>query len=185
MEQKFEIVNKVHYQQKNKNKTSVLRNIAIVLCLIVIAGSLLMGKGLAGVSVGVIAILFANLSGNMSDKRGSDAYKTVFAELMVTQTHLSLVNKEVDKEDGFGLRNETYSFGWDKVSAIYFSQELMSVCVEGKGTLTMTWTSEKRKGRPDKTVDVNRCYIYFKEEQKDEIIREVEAASGYRVQMMA
>lgn len=185
MEKKIEIINKVYYPIKTKDKTSVLRKLAIACCIIVIAASLLKGDGLSGVPVGIIALLFVNLSGSMSRKKVTDAYKTVFADLILDNEKMQLWNKDVDKEDGFGLRDETYTFLWDKVSAIYFSSELMGICVEGDGVLTMKWTSDQRKEKADKTIEVKHAYIYFKDEQQEEVMQAIESVSGKRIQITA
>jgi hypothetical protein len=117
-------------------------------------------------------------------EKESGEYITALAEMEIDGNNFILKNKSIDKNDGFGERDETYTFLLNKITNIYFSQELVSLCVKGEGTLRLTWISGKNKGKSDKVKNTTQCYIYSRREQIDEMIQALENATGKKVQVV-
>ena len=56
---------------------------------------------------------------------------------------------------------------WDAIKGISYSEELNSICIDGKGEKKTIWKSEKRKERSPRKKAINRIILYLPYDSKD------------------
>ena len=81
-----------------------------------------------------------------------------------------LTHSLIDYNDKSGIRDEINSMKWDAIKGISYSEELNSICIDGKGEKKTIWKSEKRKERSPRKKAINRIILYLPYDSKDKFI---------------
>lgn len=168
MENKIEFINKVYMGKEAKSGKKVFSVIAGVLFAIVLIGSFLIAGGVGGISVSVLGLVVYNLS-NIGGKKTSNYILTV-AFFEVDSEGVVLTHSLIDYNDKLGIRDEINSMKWDAIKGISYSEELNSICIDGKGEKKTIWKSEKRKERSPRKKAINRIILYLPYDSKDKFI---------------
>ena len=167
MENKIEFINKVYMGKEAKSGKKVFSVIAGVLFAIVLIGSFLIAGGVGGISVSVLGLVVYNLS-NTGGKKTSTYILTV-AFFEVDSEGVVLTHSLIDYNDKLGIRDEINSMKWDAIKGISYSEELNSICIDGKGEKKTIWKSEKRKERSPRKKAINRIILYLPYDSKDKL----------------
>lgn len=168
MENKIEFINKVYMGKEAKSGKKVFSVIAGVLSAIVLIGSFLIAGGVGGISVSVLGLVVYNLSNTGGKKTSTYILTAAFFE--VDSEGVVLTHSLIDYNDKLGIRDEINSMKWDAIKGISYSEELNSICIDGKGEKKTIWKSEKRKERSPRKKAINRIILYLPYDSKDKFI---------------
>ncbi len=130
--------------------------------------SFFIAGGVGGISVSVLGLVVYNLS-NTGGKKTSTYILTV-AFFEVDSEGVVLTHSLIDYNDKLGIRDEINSMKWDAIKGISYSEELNSICIDGKGEKKTIWKSEKRKERSPRKKAINRIILYLPYDSKDKFI---------------
>ena len=161
----YSIINKVYCEKAPKNKLNTARKVVVGICAFIIIVSLMMGQGISGMNLGVFALLLVNL-GSLSPSKGG--YQSVMADVIISDSSLQIVDKNLFENDNKNARNEYYVFEKEDIEKICYSEELISLCIIGKGYRRIEWLTKKY--RPDTNLCVNKGYIYGTSDQIHDIM---------------
>lgn len=173
MNKKIEFINKVYNPVSKRSGKSVLSVIALILFIIVLIGSILAAGGVGGVSVSVLGLIAYNLT-NIGSKK-TDLYVLSSAIFEVNKEGIILSHQGVDYQDKLGKRNEVNSITWDSVTGLFFSEELNSFCIKGKGKQVVSWMDPKRKSRSPRTRNITEMVLYIPYNTKQEFVTMIES----------
>lgn len=165
MENKIEFINKVYTGKKVKSGKSIFSIIAAILFAVVLIGSIFIAGGVGGISVSVLGLLVYNLSNIGGEKEGT--YILAAAIFETDSEGIVLTHSLIDYNDKLGIRDEINSMKWNAIKGIYYSKELNSICIDGRGEEKIIWKSEKRKNCSPRRKAINRIILYLPYDSKD------------------
>ena len=81
-----------------------------------------------------------------------------------------LTHSLIDYNDKLGIRDEINSMKWDAIKGISYSEELNSICIDGKGEKRPSGKVKKEKNVHLEKKAINRIILYLPYDSKDKFI---------------
>lgn len=177
MEKRFQFENKVYYKKYRRKKISSKRYVITILFIVFLLIAALLNKAFLTPGLFLIMVLLLSLITIPKSELKNEGYFHVHAELEVSSCGIRLINKNFDKFDGFGLRDEETFMSAENIENIYFSKELLSLCITGKGNMDMRFLKKKK----NHTVKVRNMYVYAEQEKIQDMIHTMETALNMEI----
>lgn len=162
----YEILNKVFISGKQKSKRRTLFKIIISISFVFILISLIVGKEMIAAIAPVSLPLAVSFSG-LAGYKVQGVYKNCPCNIILGQ-ELIIENKELDREDSLGMRNEKFVINNNDIEEVQYSTELNSLKIVGNGKKEITWIT--RAARQPKHKSTRVAYIYLDNYNKKELL---------------
>lgn len=163
MEKTFTVTRKVSYLPQKKVQPFVIMQV-----ILAISGLPLVGFGLMRPAVWLFTLVVDMLIISFVLKI-TGVEKMVPAELILNETGLRLLTKNIDEEDGLGTRDEFRDLSWDKISYIYIDRKSSELMLTGIAMRTTVYdVDEKSEHKP-----ISAMHAFVSPEQRDEILQAI------------
>lgn len=177
MEKKFQFENKVYYKNYKRKKISSKRIVITIILIVFLLIIALINRSFMTPGLLCIIFLLLSLISGPSREIQNEGYNHVQADLIVDSNGIRLVNKNFDKLDGFGLRNEETYMTAGNIENIYYSNELVSLCVVGNGTMNMKFIQKNKQHE----IKAGNMYIYAEPDMINEMRQTIESILNMEV----
>jgi hypothetical protein len=175
----FEFINKVFIAKKKRSIKRAIARIGFIICLLAIIVLIKLNKGINS-SITSFIFLMA-VFGSMSIRKGNPNgfYKEVPCSILFDDG-LTIINRELDRNDSLGQRNEITTFKNGDIEKIYYNRKINSMKIVGNGIMTTKWIT--RKNRKDHVQKVKETYLWPNEENWYSVVDTIQKGTNMNVE---
>ncbi len=167
MENQFTIRSKIFLRPKRRIYIfKIILNICLI--IILIAGVLnILFDGFSFYALGGICIPAIIVQNYKNRPQNKEHYEFCMINLLLHDSYLQITHLDLDKHDGKGLRNETITIDYDKITSLDYSSRLVCFRICGLASLSNTLSSKTEMQNLE-------YYLYIELELERSIINAIE-----------